>query len=31
MDIILDDKAGFEPNEDWELIYQFLKNKKDYE
>lgn len=32
VDIILDDKAGFEPNDDWEIIYHFLLNyKKDYE
>ena len=24
-DILLDDKAGFEPNEDWEIINNFLK------
>ena len=25
--ILLDDKAGFDPDEDWELIYKYLKNK----
>ena len=25
--ILLDDKAGFDPNTDWKLIYEYLKNK----
>lgn len=25
--ILLDDKAGFDPDTDWKLIYEYLKNK----
>ena len=25
--ILLDDKAGFDPDIDWKLIYKYLKNK----
>ena len=25
VDLILDDKAGFDPDNDWEIIYNFLK------
>ena len=27
--ILLDDKAGFDPDTDWKLIYEYLKNKND--
>ena len=26
--VLLDDKAGFDPNTDWKLIYNYLINKK---
>ena len=29
-DILLDDKAGFEPQVDWCPIYHFLRNKENY-
>lgn len=25
--VLLDDKAGFDPDTDWKLIYEYLKNK----
>ena len=25
--VLLDDKAGFDPDTDWKLIYDYLKNK----
>lgn len=27
--VLLDDKAGFDPDTDWKLIYEYLKNKND--
>ena len=27
--VLLDDKAGFNPDEDWKLIIEYFKNKKD--
>ena len=27
--VLLDDKAGFDPDTDWKLIYEYLKNKNE--